>query len=165
MKWLGVVALPLLVVACDSSDDCSGDGSGGHPSDGGSTDTGADVVADTSPLLEAGDAPIVDVLVKPDVEDAGACTLTKPYSSQNAACNACAEQHCCSQVNACTADAECDDSYVNCILACALLPEDGGADAGIDPCLADCESQYPKGKAEFDAAIGCADTQCSVECQ
>jgi hypothetical protein len=96
--------------------------------------------------------------------DAGSCKLTKPYSSKNMACNACAQSKCCAEINACYADADCDDGYVNCILACALLPDDAG-DAGISTCLADCGKQYPKGKTEYDAAIGCADTKCAAECQ
>jgi hypothetical protein len=168
MRRLGLGVLCLLAVACGSSDDTS---PAGGSKDAAVQDAGVDAakdaptvdsaVFDSAPPLEASaDADA------PDVQDAGACTLVKPYSSQNATCNACAEQHCCQQVNACTSDQECDDSYVNCILACALLPADGGAaDAGIDPCLSDCASQYPKGKLEFDAAIGCAESSCSAECQ
>jgi hypothetical protein len=67
-------------------------------------------------------------------------------------------------VNAYYADPDCDDGYVNCILACALLPDDAG-DAGVAACIDDCDAQYPKGKQKYDAAIGCADTQCASECQ
>ena len=66
-------------------------------------------------------------------------------------------------MNACYADPDCDDGYVNCALACALLPDDAG-DAGIAECLSDCGVQYPTGKVEYDAAIGCADSSCAAEC-
>ncbi len=95
--------------------------------------------------------------------DAPACQLQKPYSSQDAECNACAEQQCCALINACYADADCDDGYVNCILACALLPGDAG-DAGVESCLADCATQHPTGRAKYDAAIGCADDKCAGPC-
>lgn len=96
--------------------------------------------------------------------DAGVCALSKPYSSKNATCNGCAQTKCCAEINACYADLECDDGYVNCILACALLPGDAG-DAGVSMCLADCGAQHPKGKTEYDTAIGCADTKCATECK
>jgi hypothetical protein len=91
----------------------------------------------------------------------GACTLTKPYSSQDADCDACAEAWCCAAINACYADPACDDGYVNCALACAL----DDSDAGVDPCLEACAKDWPQGKLEYDAAIGCADTKCAAECQ
>ncbi len=168
MKRLGMTMFCALAVGCGSSDDAS-PGGGGKDAD--AQDAGADAAKDAPSFDAPGfdSAPPVEASVDadaPDSADAAACTLVKPYSSQNAACNACAEQHCCQEVNACTSDAECDDSYVNCILACALLPDDGGApDAGIDPCLSDCATQYPTGKVEFDAAIGCADSSCAAECQ
>jgi hypothetical protein len=98
--------------------------------------------------------------------DAGACTLLRPYSTKNATCNACAQAKCCVEVNGCLGDPACDDGYVNCAIACAL-DFDGGADADAGPvaCLADCAKQYPKGKVEYDAAIGCADASCAAECE
>lgn len=95
--------------------------------------------------------------------DAPACQLQKPYSSQDADCNACAEAECCALINACYSDPDCDDGYVNCILACALLPGDAG-DAGVASCLADCAAQHPTGRDEYDAAIGCADAKCAGPC-
>ena len=68
------------------------------------------------------------------------------------------------------ADADADagtsttGAHVNCILACALDPGDGG-DAGVATCIAACDDQYPVGKAEYDAAIGCAESKCATECQ
>lgn len=52
---------------------------------------------------------------------------------------------------------------MNCILACALLPGDAG-DAGVESCLGECAAQHPKGKSEYDAAIGCADDKCASVC-
>jgi hypothetical protein len=102
----------------------------------------------------AGDAP----------SDAGSCKLVKPYSSKNVTCNQCAEAKCCAEINGCLGSPDCDDTYVNCILACALLPDDAG-DAGISLCMAQCAVDSPKGKAEYDTAIGCADAKCQIECK
>lgn len=88
----------------------------------------------------------------------------KPYSSKNVGCNQCAEAKCCVEINGCLGDPACDDTYVNCILACALLPDDAG-DAGISLCMGQCAVDSPKGKAEYDTAIGCADTKCTIECK
>ena len=99
-----------------------------------------------------------------DTRDA-ACRLTKKYSSKDADCNACAEANCCDEVNGCFADKRCDDDYVNCILACALLPADA-ADAGAeaDRCIAECGTTYPEGKKAYDTAIGCVEARCVSEC-
>jgi hypothetical protein len=113
-------------------------------------DTRADMRADVRPD------------VTPDVaSDRGPCTLVKPYSTKNALCNQCAESKCCAEVNSCLGDTACDDDYVNCILACSLGP---APDAGTSPCLAGCGKDYPKGKAEYEAATGCADSKCATEC-
>jgi hypothetical protein len=96
--------------------------------------------------------------------EASACTLSKPYSSKDTFCNACAETHCCAEVNACLDDTRCNDDYVNCQLACALLP-DSEDPAAIKACFADCGTQYPDGKQLYDAAIGCVDTQCVGICE
>ncbi len=102
--------------------------------------------------------------------DGGACKLVKPYSSKDKICNGCAETACCAEVNGCLGDTACDDDYVNCILACVLLPDDAGADvdagdAGIPACEKRCGTQYPKGEAEYLAATGCVDTKCKTDCK
>ena len=102
--------------------------------------------------------------------DGAACKLVKPYSSKDKVCNGCAETACCAEVNGCLGDPACDDDYVNCILACVLLPNDAGADvdagdAGIPACEKRCGTQYPKGEAEYLAATGCVDTRCKSECK
>lgn len=94
----------------------------------------------------------------------GACLLAKPYSSQDKDCNACAEEACCAQVNGCLTDPRCDDDFVNCTLACALLPDDTDPEA-IKACVADCEGQHPEGKKLYDDAIGCVDKACAKECE
>jgi len=94
--------------------------------------------------------------------DVPPCKLVKPYSTKNALCNQCAEGKCCAEVNSCLGDTACDDDYVNCILACSLGP---APDAGTSPCLAQCGKDYPKGKAEYEAATGCADSKCATECK
>jgi hypothetical protein len=91
-----------------------------------------------------------------------ACSLVKPYSSKDKVCNDCAAARCCAEVNGCLGDKRCDDDYVNCILACALLPDDAG-DAG--GCISDCGTMYPAGKALYDTAIGCVEDKCPTECK
>jgi hypothetical protein len=134
-----VVSLLAALAACSSPE-------------GGGSDAGADAPEEASLPDAAGDA--------------AACTLVSPYSSLDMDCNACAEATCCAEVNACLTDAECNDGYVNCAIACAL-DFDGGADADAGPtaCLDDCAKQYPTGKKEYDTAIGCVDSACAVECQ
>ena len=118
-------------------------------------DAAADTAQDSPPVKDsAGDAP----------SDAGTCKLVKPYSSKNVTCNQCAQARCCAEVNGCLGSADCDDVYVNCILACALLPDDAG-DAGFSLCMGQCAKDSPKGKAEYDTAIGCVDTKCQIECK
>jgi hypothetical protein len=118
-------------------------------------DAASDTQADSPAVKDsAGDAP----------SDAGSCKLLKPYSSKNVTCNQCAEAKCCVEINGCLGSPDCDDTYVNCILACALLPDDAG-DAGIATCMGQCAVDSPKGKAEYDTAIGCADTKCQIECK
>jgi len=129
-----------------------GNATGGSDGSGGSSGSGGS--GGSSGSSGSGGAPA------DGGSDASTCKLSKPYSSSNATCNACAEAECCALVNACFSDPDCDDGYVNCILACALLPEDAG-DAGIEPCLAVCATDHPKGKGEYDAAIGCAESKCS----
>ena len=99
--------------------------------------------------------------------DTASCALHKPYSTKNAACNACAQARCCAVLNDCFDDLRCDDDYVNCILACALLPADAGPDAGdaTGACLADCAAKHPAGKTRYDAAIACVDGTCAAECR
>lgn len=142
ISFLGVAAL-----ACSGSD-------GGPSTTDASTFDGA---KDARPDSFADGSPI-------DAGDGGTCTLVKPYSSKNVVCNQCAQTKCCAEINGCLGDPKCDDDYVNCILACALLPDDAGADAGTKPCLDQCGKDFPQGKAEYDVAIGCADTKCKVEC-
>jgi hypothetical protein len=110
------------------------------------------------------ESPAPDGGLDAGLEDAGAgdaapCTLASPYSTKNPACNGCAEQRCCAEVNGCLLATACNDDYVNCLLACAFDP-----DAGQDPCQADCAAQYPAGKAAYDTAIGCVDQACATEC-
>ena len=142
----------LLAAACsDSSGTSPGAGQDGGP------DAPADAASD-APADAANDEPTTSDA------DGAACSLTKPYSSSDADCNACAEASCCAEVNACYADPDCDDGYVNCILACALLPGDAG-DAGTEACLQDCGTQFPVGEQEYDAAIGCVESACALACE
>ena len=174
-------ALPLfLLVLCIAAGCGSEDDPAAPTEDASSADTlpsegGQEAAPEAAPeasLPEAGPdtAPEVAQDVAQDVTEpeAGdgapadaACTLVRPYSSSNPTCNACAEKACCEQINACLLAEECDDSYVNCMLACVI-----GTDAGeVDPCIAQCDADYPSGKVLYDAAIGCADTACAVECE
>lgn len=172
---LCLALLPLVFVACGSTDDepaTNGGAKDASAEDSQLAEGGEDTAAETG-LPDAGedareeagedageDAEPLDA--SPDGgPDAAPCTLAKPYSSLDQDCNACAEKECCVEINACLLDPECDDSYVNCILACSI-----DTDAGeVAPCIAICDQDYPNGKAEYEAAIGCADAHCAVECE
>jgi hypothetical protein len=149
---VSIVALSVSVLV-----GCSSSGASSPALDVG-TDTGADASLEAAPDTNAADVVAAD-------GDAS-CKLVAAYSSKNTPCNACAESRCCVEVNGCLGDPRCNDDYVNCILACALLPDDAGADAdaGTATCVAKCGVDYPVGKAAYDAAIGCVDAKCSVEC-
>lgn len=135
------------LIACSTSTSSS---TSSEP-DGASGDDAGGEAADAAPSDAARPGP--------DAADA-ACTLLSPYSTKNATCNGCAQAACCAEVNGCLGDTACNDDYVNCILACALLPDDAGADAGA-ACEADCGARYPKGRAEYDTATGCVDKACA----
>lgn len=113
------------------------------------------------------DAAAHDAAPDTALADAAACKLVAPYSSKNVACNDCAQASCCAAVNACLGDTRCNDDYVNCILACALLPADAGPDAAgvAKDCVAKCGVDYPVGRAAYDAAIGCVDAACASACR
>lgn len=145
MRLAPVLLAAALLAACSSPDTSTLDAG---PADAGAEDA---AVADAAAAEDAGDA----------APDAAPCTLASPYSTQDAVCNACAEAKCCAAINGCLLLPACNDDYVNCALGCSLDP----GDAGVDPCLADCAAQSPEGKAAYDAAIGCADAACAVECQ
>jgi hypothetical protein len=132
--------------------------------------------ANPSYASAAGDQSSADVKTATEAgtdgatSDGAACKLVKPYSSKDKTCNDCAQTQCCAEVNGCLGDTACDDDYVNCILACVLLPDDAGADvdagdAGIPACEKRCGTQYPKGEAEYLAATGCVDTRCKTDCK
>ncbi|MBK8996827.1 MAG: hypothetical protein IPM35_13910 [Myxococcales bacterium] len=145
--WIGLAVVSASACASDASSTAGNSSGGSAGAVGGSG--GQTIGQGGSPADTGTDAP--------------ACQLHKPYSSADADCNACAEAGCCALINACYSDPDCDDGYVNCILACALLPGDAG-DAGVESCLADCAAQHPAGRAEYDAAIGCADAKCAGPC-
>lgn len=142
MKWLLAIAL----FGCSSSESETPSG----------TDAAVDAIVDVAAETPA------DV----GAESPPQCKLLKPFSSKNAACNDCAERECCAAINACLADKRCDDDYVNCSLACALLPADAG-DAGAEKarCLSECGAMHPEGKALYDAAFGCTDVKCAAACE
>jgi hypothetical protein len=149
---LAVAALALpLVLACSSATMPGGSGGAADagPPDAGPQDSGP---ADAGPS-DTGPAD-------------AACALLSPYSSENAACNDCAQAMCCVEINGCLGDPGCNDDYVDCTIGCALDDDGGaGADAGLTMCLDGCGTQYPKGKGEYDVAIGCAEQACATECQ
>jgi len=140
-----------------------------------SNNLGADAQAEPAPDASAADSDQPetaadagpDTVVPDGQSEAGdePCKLAKPYSSSNATCNSCAEQNCCELINICFADPACDDTYVNCILACALMSDEDAGDAGMALCMADCASQAPEGKKEFDSLSSCADSKCAAECK
>ena len=130
-----------------------------------SSESTAPTVTDSASAIDSGSAQADTAPVLTDTRDAS-CKLQKAYSSKDVDCNTCAEQQCCDEVNGCFADKRCDDDYVNCILACALLPADA-ADAGAerDRCVAECDSMHPEGKKAYDRAIGCVEARCPTECE
>jgi hypothetical protein len=169
LALLGVVCCALTGCAASSNDT-------GGVFDSGAADASLDV-ADTASTIDTtstidtatGTDTTVDARTDAprDVIGDASCRLHKVYSSKNATCNACAQATCCETLNTCFDDPRCDDEYVNCILACALLPDDAGGDTGgaLRDCLADCATKHPAGKSEYDAAIACVEGACVAECK
>ena len=145
-RHLLAVLISMVCAGCSSSDSTRAVGADGAAPDG---------EREASP----------DSAAESNAPDATPCKLTKPYATKNATCDECAEQNCCEPINVCYADLECDDTYVNCILACSLMPDPDAGDAGIAACMDDCAAQAPKGKLEYEAATGCADSKCLQQCQ
>ena len=104
----------------------------------------------------------------PTMPDGATCKLVKPYSTKDEDCNACAEQACCKPINNCYLSSDCDDGYVNCLLACVLLPDDAGADGGdggVAACTAECDLHFALGSAQYKALAACVDGACAALCQ
>lgn len=139
------------LVACSSDDTESTDPT-----------PGADAAAAEAAITE--DAAPEAAVTDDAASDTGACKLSGVYSSSMPACNACAEEKCCVELNACFDAESCDDLYVNCILGCALLEEDAGKEQ-IDACVTECGTEYPEGKTLYDTAMGCTETQCKAACE
>ena len=133
-----VKRLPILFVLCAFSA-CSG--------------TGA------STLL--GDAAVDSAVDAQARADAPQCKLTSPYSTKDQDCNVCAEAKCCTPINACLASKDCNDGYVNCIVACAITEKDKAAN---DRCSAVCAKDYPDGEKLFTTFSACVDNGCVLEC-
>jgi hypothetical protein len=131
------------------------------PEDAAAEAQAEDAAAEAQPDDAAAEAQPADSAAEASAPDGAECKLVKPYSSSDTDCNDCAELHCCAEVNTCYESPDCDDTYVNCMLAC-LLEE---TDAGPEPCLQQCGLDSPKGKAEYEAVSNCADTQCKTECE
>ena len=111
----------------------------------------------TMPTVDAGaDAAVV--------ADLAACTLSRPYSTSDTVCNACASLHCCVEVDACYAATSCDDDYTNCYLGCGLGADPDAGQSQVQSCIASCGSQYPDGKTRFNAAIDCVSQHCPTQC-
>jgi hypothetical protein len=145
VRILITLSLFALSTACSSSETAA------------PTTTDSSVAHDTLASETADEtAPAEDAASDETPRDA-TCSLVKPYSTKDKVCNDCAAEKCCAEVNDCLGDKRCDDDYVNCILACALLPDDAG-DAG--GCIGECGTKYPEGKALYDTAIACVEEAC-----
>ncbi len=143
----------LIPIALASLFACSGKDATGLLGDA-SVDATAD--AKVSDASDAGPDAAIDAKT-----DAPACKLTAPYSTKNQGCNVCAEAHCCTDINACYASKDCDEGYVNCVIACALTEKDKPA---YDICAATCAKEYPTGAKLYDAFSVCIDKACAPEC-
>jgi hypothetical protein len=68
------------------------------------------------------------------------------------ACGTCLGQSCCLQESTCSNNADCASLLV-CAKSC-----------GDERCVDDCERQFPKGKNDLDAFLGCYQKSCASEC-
>lgn len=168
------------MLGCGSDDDTDAAGSDASSDSTGVSDAygaedsvpeaGADVGKETS-MDVAQDGPwetsedVIEDTQETDVQSDGqeetSCTLVRPYSVSDPECNECAQTACCEEVNACLNAEICDDFYVNCMLACVLDEET----EDVAACIGQCDTDYPVGKALYDAAIGCVDEHCMAQCE
>ena len=73
--------------------------------------------------------------------------------SQNVACDSCMKQQCCSEAAACGNSSSCFP-YWDCVIAC----NDNSA------CKAQCDADYPAGKAPFEGLSNCLLDNCYSQC-
>lgn len=82
-----------------------------------------------------------------------ACGL---YRDDGSACVTCVEQSCCDEAVACATDADCQRIEVCRELNRCLASDTACNDA--------CRAAHPEGVAVFDAAFGCRQSACGVDC-
>lgn len=148
-----VVACSAVVAMGGMSCGCSSDSSPAAVIDGGGS-------ADGRPTSDSGNVPTGD--------GAGpaACSLLIKLISDP--CTACAQAHCCAQINACFEDPKCK-SFETCLLNCVSPPPDAGPDAAVSDaggCEQDCNANTTKAATdEHNAwAPNCIAKKCVTEC-
>lgn len=87
----------------------------------------------------------------------GTCTVTTGTPS----CDTCLQQHCCTQVNACDANADCgaaDTCIAQCYQQYASNP------SYEQQCEQQCNAQHPQGATTLQALYQCMGTSCTGQC-
>ncbi len=145
------VATALLTVACSSG------GSPSRSADAGSHDAS---LQDGTTQSDAQDAA-------PPV-DAGLCPAIAAVDFGGPTCDLCTATHCCPPATRCYALSDSGGAMycavlADCLAQCAAYGAyDGGTDAEVS-CNADCQSEYGKGNAPFQAMQTCIYGACTNE--
>jgi len=85
--------------------------------------------------------------------DDGSATCGQ-FTFQNAACEACVAQDCCSEELSCSNSQDCLN-FAQCLQVCS--PDD-------PTCRPDCQSQEPVGASVYGSLEGCMQTSCGTSC-
>ncbi len=160
VKRLSIVPIVALILTA-----CSGKGTNNLLGDAAhSADAQKVGATDARDVRDASPDTAIDGAVEAGIDakaDAPLCKLTAPYSTKDLDCNVCAEANCCIEVNACLASKDCDQGYVNCIIACALTEKDKAA---YDKCATACAADYPAGEKLYVGLGLCVDAACATAC-
>lgn len=85
----------------------------------------------------------------------GACA---PQS--NDACEVCFVGKCCAQIQACEADAQCNQAY-DCYGQCGQTAQN---EQQYNTCVQQCDGKYPSGAQKAIAIETCGQQQCAAQC-
>jgi hypothetical protein len=81
-----------------------------------------------------------------------------PVSQETDQCFKCTDEKCCTEYDACKADARCGQYYKECIPTCKL------AGKTYDECVVQCDGTTGAGHAVFLPYFACGELHCLAEC-
>jgi hypothetical protein len=157
LGFAGGVALAGIVgVACTVTTNSGDDG--GTIFDDDASDNSDSTTADTGTTPDTGTS-IPAACADVTFPDGGTADFT---TVGNAACLACTQASCCTQLGACYQDptGDCQSLEIDCLAPCIEAdPTDAGG------CASDCAGLHPSSVSLHEAWSDCQSTNCSTQCQ